>query len=297
MGIPEVPDWTQLIQLMGQYDGTPTLVAVDASGNIVAIMKGEYAGALKSIAVDAAGRVIMIPTDPVDVWGNAISMGNAELAAIFSFVKRYDRRGLVVYPDGFDQGLSGWEKVTSGTGAKIEHSTSQAFSPPFSCELTAGSDSERYARISRHLPFPVAGKIGLEFSFTLDPETDHIRASIGWYDGTYVRGWTVNYDLPNTTLSCGGADGQHTDLKTDLSLRVDDEQFHTIKLVADLEDEEFSRVLCNALSYTPTTAAIGKGADATHAHLVIIIWHYSVAAPAVNPNIWVDNVIVTQNEP
>lgn len=297
MALPEVPDWTQLIQLMGQYEGTPTLVAVDEDGNIVAIMKGEYAGTLKSIAVDAAGRVIMIPTDPADVWGNAISMGNAELAAVFSFVKRYDRRGMVVFPEGFEGGLSSWVPIESGTGAAVRHSAKQSFSPPYSCELVAGSTGDRYAGLERYLPFPVVGKIGLQASFTLDPETEHVRLILSWYDGTTRRTWAVNYDLPDTSLGCGAGDGQHTILKSDLSLRVSDTQFHTFKFVADLENEAYVRVLCNSLSYTPTGAVISKAADATGPCLVIYIRNYSISSPATNPNIWVDNIILTQMEP
>jgi hypothetical protein len=139
--------------------------------------------------------------------------------------------------------------------------------------------------------------MGLEASFTLDPNTEHVRIILAWYDGTYLRTWQVNYDLPDTTLACGGSDGQYEILNSNLSLRVSDMQFHTIKLVADLENEEFARVLCNSLAYIPTVAVITKSGDPTAPHLVIYIRQYSVVTPALVPNIWVDNIIVTQNEP
>jgi len=294
----EVPDWYRTVALVGvDATGAPVVVLLDSTGAIISVMKGEYAGTLKNVQVDAQGRMIMIPTDPADVWGNAISMGNAELAAVFSFAKRYDRRGMVIFAEGFECGLSSWVTAGYGAGAAIRHTTKQAFSPPYSVQLVAGTDGQRQARLTKYLPFPAVGKMGFEFSFTLDPNTSDVRSSISWYDGTYVRVWRVNYDLVNTTLSCGGADGKLTTLKSDLSLRVSDTQFHTIKLVADLQNEAFVRVLCNSLSYTPTTAAIEKTADTGDANLMLTIRHYSIEAPAVNPDIFVDNIILTQMEP
>lgn len=228
---------------------------------------------------------------------HALPVDMAELAARLGSIVTYDRRGQVVFLEDFSRGLGSWVPHTSGTGAAVRHSAKQSFSPPYSCELVAGSDGDRYAEIQRYLPFPAEHKMGLEASFTLDPDTEYVRVILAWYDGTYLRAWQVNYDVADGELGCGGSDGQYETLDSDLDLRVSDTQFHTIKLVADLENEEFTRVLCNPLTYIPEVAVIVKTADASSPHLVLYVRHYSVAAPAVNPNIWTDNIVLTQNEP
>lgn len=226
----------------------------------------------------------------------AMPLDLAELAARLGAQILYDRRGSVVYFDGFEHGIASWGKLTVGTGAEVELSSEQALSSGLSVELVAGTDGQRYAGLDRYLPFPAEGKMGLEISFTLDPETDYLLFALRWYDGTDVRLWVVKYDLANTTLSCGGGDGGHTTLNSSLSLRVRDNLFHTLKFVMDMEEESFVRVMVDALSYTPTTAVIQKGADATPASLEIVTRHYAIASPVNPPNIWIDNVVLTQEE-
>jgi len=226
----------------------------------------------------------------------AVPLDLGELAVRLGAQVIYDRRGSVVYLEGFEHGLGSWGKATAGTLAAARLSTAQCLSSGFSVELVAGSDGERYAGLDRYLPFPAEGKVGLEVSFTLDPETAYLLFALRWYDGTNVRLWVVKYDHENGVLSCGGGDGGHTTLNSALSLRVRDNLFHTLKFVMDMEEESFVRVLLDALAYTPTTAAISKTADNTAASLEIVTRHYSIAAPVTNPNIWIDNVVLTQEE-
>jgi len=105
VAIGPAPDWVNVNWLVGDYSGTPTLIAVDADGNIIVVMKGEYEGSLKTVAVDEGGRILMIPTDPADIWGNAISIGLGELIAALSVAKRFDKRGSVLFLEDFENGL------------------------------------------------------------------------------------------------------------------------------------------------------------------------------------------------
>lgn len=49
------PDWFGTIVSAGKYDSTFLPIAVDVSGNLLALIKGDFSGALKTIAVDEDG--------------------------------------------------------------------------------------------------------------------------------------------------------------------------------------------------------------------------------------------------
>ncbi len=49
------PDWFGTIVSAGKYNSTYIAIAVDASGNIVGLMKGDDDGTLRTIAVDGSG--------------------------------------------------------------------------------------------------------------------------------------------------------------------------------------------------------------------------------------------------
>lgn len=383
MALPEVPDWTQLIQLMGQYGGVPKLIAtdengqlyiviqgeltgitgdvnvtqeekdreiqgadgatlrtvavdasgqiimvprgqsgnymlvdasgyltsvmkgleganlrtiaVDADGNIVGVFKGLYDSTLTTLKVDANGRLIAVLTDPEDTWGVFKAMGFAGLARVLSYGKSYDHRGDVFFMTSFENGIVGWKAFTDGTGAEVRHSVEQAKHGAYSCQLVAGSDGDRYARIKRYFHYPVEGKIGLEFSFTLDPDTDEVRAWLLYYDGTLVRDFRVKYDHTNTDLICWSSGGAEVTLNSNLNLFVRDEVFHTIKLVVDIANDAFVRVLCDGEEYDASAGDVNTTADTTAKRLEADIEHKGDAA--INANIWVDDIILTESEP
>lgn len=283
--------------MKGDDAGTLRTIAVDSDGNIVGVFKGLYDATLKALRVDSDGRLIAILTDPEDEWGVFKQMGFAGLSRTLTFAKRYDHRGTVFFATSFEDGIAGWGQYTSGTGAAIRFSVQQAKFGAFSCELVAGKDSDRYARIKRYFHYPVLGKIGLEFSFTLDPDTNQVRAWLQYYDGTNVNRFNVLYDHTNAALKCGKHDGTHTTLNGALSLYVGDETFHTIKLVVDLETIAFVRVLCDGSEYDASAAAVSTTADTSAERLEVDIEHKGIVAPAVNPNVWVDDIILTEGEP
>ena len=294
MVLPEVPDWTQLIQLMGQYAGTPTLVAVDAVGNIVAVMKGEYAGTLKSIAVDAAGRVIMIPTDPADVWGNAISMGNAELVARLTGLGGYDRRGNAIFFDIFDAGLAKGSPVVYGTGAAVEISTASARYGGYSLKLTAGSDSSREAGFQYYLPYPIFSKVGFETSFTVGTNTTYFTIHLNLYDGSTYYSAGVRFDEDNSKVQyLSGAAGWQ-DLITGVTLYELSKAYHTLKMVIDLASGKYHRVFLDGWSWTAGDLSFYSEASVLGKRFLGHVRHYGAAG--TNAVSYIDGVIITQNE-
>ena len=67
------PDYTQDVRIQGQ-DATDTLrtVLIDATGRIVTVMTGSYGGTPTDVAVDSAGRLVAVLQDPVSGYNMAI---------------------------------------------------------------------------------------------------------------------------------------------------------------------------------------------------------------------------------
>ena len=296
MAAIEVPDWYRTVALVGvDITGEPVVVLLDSTGAIISIMKGEYAGTLKNVQVDSQGRMIMIPTDPADIWGNAISMGNAELAVRLGFPDGFDRRGQVFLFDTFEDGFTKAKPVGEGTNAAVEISSTRVKGGRYSAKLTAGSDATRRAYLQYFLPYPALGKIGITASFTVDPDTEYVRFNFVLYDGTTLHDARIRYDRANNKIQYYVSPGVYTDLISSVYLFESDYSFHVMKLVVDFENDKYHRVLVDKWSWTTGGIDIYTVASAGSIQAYGVIDHFGAAG--VNPAIYVDNVVFTQNEP
>jgi len=281
--------------MKGNDAGTLRSVAVDASGNIVAVMKALYGATLTTVACDASGRIIMIPTDPADVWGNAISMGNAELAARLTGLGGFDRRGNALLFDTFENGLSKGTTTLSGTGAAVELSSASSRLGGFSLKLTAGSDASRFAQYHWFLPYPVLSKVGFELSFSFDGDTEYLQLKLVFYDGTTLHTATIRYDDDNNKVQYLDSGGTWQDLIASVGLVRTTKNYHTVKMVVDLENDKYHRVLLDKWAWTTGNLAIETSANAGTPAVEAQVRLYG--ASGTNAVAYVDGFIVTQNEP
>lgn len=295
MSIPEVPDWTQLIQLMGQYDSTPTLVAVDANGNIIAIMKGEYAGTLKTLATDADGRLLAVLTDPEDIAGVFRQMGLAELSARFDPIFAYDRRGDIVWWDDFESGFTKWETDIVASGAALEISAESSFRNAYSLKMTAGSDGMSDVGMAKDVAFTVLGKFGMVAAFTLASQTTKVTLGLYIFDGTAQWQGRVHYDSANSKITYQDDAGVEQDLATGVVLYEDDKCYHPLKFVVDGAAHEYMRLLLAGTEYDMSGLGLRTVADASAPRLALRVYHTGTAGQT--PKIYLDNIVVTQNEP
>ena len=271
-----------------------TLV-VDSAGRLVAVVKGMYDSTPTDVAVDASGRMIMIPTDPADVWGNAISMGNAELAAVFSPAKRFDRRGNVVMVEDFKYGIEEWLTSGDGTGNAVACSSNHYKTGPFSAKLTAGSDGLRYARMVRYFPTPYVKTLGFEMSFSIHAQTKEISFELAvglgtktWYAGFY-------FDRGEAELQYLNSANVETKLDDAPTLVADDYLYYTMKGVINCTGDLYSRFLFMSTEYDMGAYALRTITGATLPTVLLVIEHHGNAG--YNPYIYIDDLILTVNEP
>ncbi len=233
--------------------------------------------------------------DPTDVWGKVVGMGLGELAALLTPAKRFDRRGNVILWDNFEFGLSRWEMTEGGDLADVSLSTTIITSGGYSVKLTAGKDDTQYARMRHRHLHPILGRIGGEISFTLHANTSKIRFWLQFFDGSEQQAYAIQYDAVANTLSYKTTAGAWTAFVTGLDLPYLDTLFHTLKFVVDVKDGEYERCLFNRNEYDLRTYVPHITTDYTLESMMIAIEHLGPGSS--NPFSYVDDFILTQNEP
>jgi len=219
----------------------------------------------------------------------------AELAVRLGSITTYDRRGDVLWSDSFDYGLQAWRREPLGTGATISASCEFFRSHGFSAKLTAGSDDAALARIRRYFPLTVSGTHGVEASWTLHSQTKEVEIGIFVRDKGIETHFAVKYSLSEKKLYYINETGMWSVLDDAVDLIYMLFLFHTWKLVIDTMTGYYVRLLLDNKTYDLSNikghVTTPGGADYFH----IVLVHYGIGG--ANPYIYLDDVILTRNEP
>jgi len=219
----------------------------------------------------------------------------AELAARLGSIVTFDRRGDVIFMDDFRHGTPHIVRYKSGTGAAITPSPVSSKSGPYSLKLTAGSDAGREAGAIYYLPLPPLTTIGFEFSWSLCPPDSTINLLITYRSGTHcIQPW-IRYQ-PNTgNLQYRDKNSVFQNLATALNLESHAHYWHTLKLVANYDAKTYMRLILNNHTYDLTDVPMYSYTDTDPALLTV---QPTLLTDATNnPFIYLDNFILTQDEP
>ena len=218
-----------------------------------------------------------------------------ELAARLGSIVSHDRRGDVIWLDGFEDGLDKWQPTTSGSGAAVDLSTSRARNGLFSARLVAGSDTNRLAQIRRFLPFPSLSAFGLEISFGPPTTIDSLLLTLEINHGASRVQFQVRYRDTDDDLQYRDSVGAYITFATDITLIDTNRIFHTAKLVVDGRLGQYLRFIWDNTEYDLSGNAGFTVAPLTVARMDVII--DLVGRAGQNDIVYVDDVIITQNEP
>jgi len=220
---------------------------------------------------------------------------NGELAARLGSINTYDRRGNIVFMEDFEGALFNWDQTNNGAGAGSVLAAAYSRHGSQAAQLTAGAGVNGYTLIEKLWPLPVSTQIGLEASFTTHATLDRVVLEVAIYDGTYhhdaVAGISISADdvyffdaVPATIVSA-----------ENVGLVNSDYMFHTLKLVFDYSTDTWMRVLFDNYTFNASAYGIQHNLSAITPRMFVGIW--AINEVAGNPVIYVDDVILTQNEP
>ena len=221
-----------------------------------------------------------------------------ELAVRLGSIVTFDRRGDVYWLDGFEEGVAKFAATAVGTGAGVALALDYCRSGNWSCGLTAGSDAGHYAKIARLFPYPALSRWGFECSWSFDSDLERFEIGVEVDDGSGAV-WTgvLSYLLADEKLQYKDADtGTWADLATSVKLYDDYGMFNGMKLVLDLVDGEYERAILNESEYDMNGLALEEGVSAVETPLIRLTLQ-NTGDSGKNSIVYVDDVIVTQNEP
>lgn len=219
----------------------------------------------------------------------------AELAVRLGSPDLFDRLGDVVFMDNFSDGKDRWVEYTSGASAAVALATNRYSSGGFCCKLTTGSTLDKKAQINHIMPYAVISKFGFEFAFASQGNVALVRNSMLITDGTKSIWGEVHY------VPSGGLIRYHTIPNTWVTLASGvgiyslDYNFHRMKMVVDFDNEVYIRFILDETVYPMKDIPLYTKVEATDPRLEAIIFTYHSAG--VNAVTYVDDIIVTQNEP
>ena len=241
-----------------------------------------------------------MPRDLPD-WGAQSSQATVhevtdlgELAARLESIDTFDRRGDVLWLDGFENGLGKWAANSNGAGGAADLSIVQARNGLYSARLLAGSDGDRNAFIERYAPYPVLSGFGVEFSFTQEASVDNVQLDIELFDGATVTSYIVRWDDVNNVLQYADDEGSFVTIASGVDLAIFTTLFHTVKLVVDAPNGVYNRLIVDDQQYSLAGIAAQSAVDLTLPRLFIGIMNTGLVG--LNPTVYVDDVILTQNE-
>jgi len=218
-----------------------------------------------------------------------------ELAARLGSIVNFDRKGDVLWLDDFEEGIDKWIKVLTVDRGSILWSAAHSHNKGFSALLTTGDTDGDVVGISRWLPVLVLSKIGFETSFTIDDNVKFIDFIFYLDDGSNKHYARIRHVRATHTWQYYDWEGNYQDLSPAISLYERDELFHTIKFVFDLTTGYYSHCKINDTTFDLSSykyRTISNGVS-YYSYFYIRVENNA----AVEATSYIDNAIVTQNEP
>jgi len=217
-----------------------------------------------------------------------------ELAVRLNSIVTHDRRGNVIWLDDFESGIDAW-KVKGTAGYSATWDAAHHKNGGFACKLVTAAINGANTQITAVLALPTLSKLGVEVAITHADNIKEIQMDADIFTATATYYIKVKWVAASQTWYYWNSVGGWTAITPTQALHPDNYLFNHIKLVSDPAEQKYGRLLVNDKVYDLSDVApqaVGALATIGIMPAVIISTNTDAAATA-----WVDNVIVTQNEP
>lgn len=219
----------------------------------------------------------------------------AEAAVRIGAINSIDRLGEVLFIDSFENGIQRWDPVTSGDNPVITLSGARYRTGGFSCKLVAGSTGGAQAAIQTKITYPYLSNFGFEFSFSQGATIDYVTFGFVLYTGATRYFAYCKIDYTNLALKIQSPLVDWATIDDNYVFLDDPFNFHTIKLIVDFINFNYIRLISNEKSYDLSAYPL-PSLDSTNARRLFIEVNIH-GILTYNSYIYVDDIIITQNEP
>jgi hypothetical protein len=220
---------------------------------------------------------------------------SGELAARLNPVNTFDRRGNVIWWTSFEDGTGQVSLDYVGTGGRGTLSTLEAKSGMWSVKCVGGSDSLLYSRVVKALAYPALGKIGFEAGLIEYTTVGYIEWRITHWDGAAGERYTIRWYPSTSSLYYVNAASAAVLISNTIGAVPSVSLWNICKLVVDIQAGEYVRVLFDDQEWSLVGIAGEPFASAWNRFIQVDAGVFS--RNGQNDYLWVDDFIVTQNEP
>jgi hypothetical protein len=218
-----------------------------------------------------------------------------ELAVRLGSINTYDRKGDTIWMDDFEDNINKWGAALAGAGAARALSTDCARNGAKSAILTGGSDGARYAHIYRQLPFPVLSSLGYEFSFFPKSDMESVEFRMLLQDGADAWSCMLRFIDATKDVEIRVAGGGWVKVCDYFPFYILGSPFVSVKIVADFINSKYVKLLMRNRIIDLTAYNLYTYGDVVTPQVSVSVKFTSDVGK--NGIMYIDDVIVTQNEP
>ncbi|MBT9148555.1 MAG: hypothetical protein DDT32_02330 [Syntrophomonadaceae bacterium] len=245
--------------------------------------------------VQPVGAFTIVVGTGLELHERPLKAEMAELAARLGSINTFDRRGDVIWMDEFGDNINKWLIDRWGVGSSATLSTETALCGSRSAKLSTGSVSGNFSRIVRYQHIPLDTPIGFEVSFAGIPWGGEHRFDPSINTGTHFVITAVRFIASTGTLSVWIRPHTWLTLVSGLTILDHLQAFSTIKVIYNIPARRYHRVYFNNLAFDVSAHSFNEDVD-THMPCIIPSIQFTTRT-AVSLATYIDNVIITRNEP
>ncbi len=219
----------------------------------------------------------------------------AEAVARLGALDRFDRRGEVLFETDFHNGLSGW--LLEVTAHDLVYLSNTWFvGGPFAARIAMDGTGVGLAGLSRQVPFASVSGFGCEFSFHISALLTYQFFEMDVVDGSRDWRYVLRYDPVNNLLQQESPAGVWVTVLANLDLSGAQQSFHTLKMVSQSGGTGWARLIVDSQEVVPALPPVNAGAAGGLTYVYILFSSQS-GGTGFAGDVWLDDVIVTHNEP
>lgn len=230
-----------------------------------------------------------------DDWAAKHQISLSELASRLNSKHHFDNRGRLIWSDGAEEAVLQWNLLLVGAGA-VSRSTVAVWRGAASALLSTPAVGPTGAGIWKRFYNPQTGRYGAEIAWSSAlTAPNYLDLSIVVRDGVNRYTATLRLAIRGGLVQYNNAAGGWTNIPIPLCYIQDLHYWHKMKLVIDVDNLEYVRVLVDGYEYDMTGIPFHTVLDASCACLVCQCYMPGDGANVLN--VYLDDFIYTHLEP
>ena len=217
-----------------------------------------------------------------------------ELAARLGSPVAYNRAGLVLFMDTFEDGLAAWTQASPGLGGHVWPANTKSWQGGLAAELISGTGAMAHASIAKYQPPIAPTNIGTHAVFALDAALHMFEVQVTVGDGVNRYYFFIRYDPPPGLLSYRTGLVAYTQFAICGTLFSDANNWHNLKLVVDSSLYQHVRFYLDNIEYSMAGMVpyFDNVAHRPFTEVCIKVWGDGF----VSTTFYIDNVVLTFDE-